>query len=82
MSINFYTAVRFLQFVVPASIVMGFLGFIIGKIFEKGHNKKEELPPWSSSSKAQFNIDDLLNSSDKDILLTENTEENKKNKDI
>jgi hypothetical protein len=69
MSINFYTALRFLQFVVPSAVVMGVLGYFMGKIFEKSHHKGNKLPH-STPSKAQLNIDDLLNKSDKDPKLS------------
>lgn len=59
LSIDFYTAIKFLQFVLPASIVMGVFGYFIGKILGKS-NKGGRYSKFSSP-KAQFDIDDLIN---------------------
>ena len=73
LSIDFYTAIKFLQFVLPASIIMGIFGYFIGKILEK--SKRIGQPSNLGSSKAQFDIDDLINMSvDPEIKDSESTE--------
>lgn len=37
-SMDFYSVMFMLSIVIPASVSMGFIGFIIGKIFDEGEN--------------------------------------------
>ena len=37
-SLDYYSILFMLSIVIPASLSMGFIGFVIGKIFDKGEN--------------------------------------------
>ncbi len=59
-SIDYYSVLIMLSIVVPVSISMGFIGFVIGKIFDEGENfqpfqkiKKKNKPTIDNAYKIQ-----------------------------
>lgn len=58
MSIDYNSVISACQVLIPAAILMGGFGFLIGKVLETSNNG--DFLGMSGNKEAQFNIDDLL----------------------
>ena len=85
-SLDYYSILVMLSIVIPASLSMGFIGFVIGKIFDEGENfhpfkkkKKNNTPTVDNAYKIQsmFSADEINDENMQSMFdISNKTEEN------